>query len=655
MAEWENKLELLESESLAFENLLNELKKETLSENVRRQKEKEAKDKAEKLKWQIDGLRWNKWIDEKLEAAIDRAQGLLDTYAELSKLQDSIWDKKESTKQPASTGEEVKQSEKKEEKEEKSFLWKWRERTKDKWSKIPKGGKWALWAIWAALAGTWIYKKFFWKKEDKKEWWKWDEQKESNKEKWEKKGSSRWKKWLAIATAWVVWFIWYKNWDKIKWLFEKEKPLTIQEAVVNVSAEVSSWLIDESPFKYQFEGITFDENKETVKSYWWETKIDVNKRKLEWLDDVVFPDYKELIHAANIVNCLKRSFHHCCYDNSPFSKTTGWWWDLQVHLANNKTPECLSASDTNAWAWIWWVGWWILGGILWAYCWWTIWAVWWAAVWGAWWALGWDYLDKNSSMWKTVSTIASWNNFGKFIAYLNMQTTQDGKSLRAHENEQIRTETPIQKQWQKVLEEIMWTYSDNWSNYDRNIDIRQDPQNPSCFYIESYNEKVPLTIEWCTVTWNWKLDYSKIKSIKIGKYYETDWWKWLELEFPHNENWVREAIKTANLTNFIRKNFHDKWWEKYPFWMKMYGFHRHLQINDKWFRGRDVLNRDVLEQRFPTLWSDLKNQIDQRDQSKLHSQAYNNKDEKWCKSKYLRYLHQMREQRGIQSFWKKDK
>ena len=146
MPELENKLELLESETSAFENLLKELEKETLSENVRKQKEKEAKDKAEKLQWQIDRLRWNKWKDEELEAAIDRAQGLLDTYAELLKLQNSIWNEKKSNNQTASTEVKDKESE---EKEEKWLLWKWREWTKDKRSKIPTRGKWALWRYYS--------------------------------------------------------------------------------------------------------------------------------------------------------------------------------------------------------------------------------------------------------------------------------------------------------------------------------------------------------------------------------------------------------------------------------------------------------------------------------------------------------------------------
>ena len=91
----------------------------------------------------------------------------------------------------------------------------------------------------------------------------------------------------------------------------------------------------------------------------------------------------------------------------------------------------------------------------------------------------------------------------------------DGKSLRAHENEEIRTDTPLREIWKEVSDEIKWTYSDNWNDFNRNLDITRDENNPTHFTVESYNEKVPLIIEWLTLTSDRKIDYSKIKSIKI--------------------------------------------------------------------------------------------------------------------------------------------
>ena len=493
------------------------------------------------------------------------------------------------------------------------------------------------------------------KKEKKKKWSKEKSDKDS-----EKKISWR-KKWLLwawwILWIWALWTRGYKNWNAIKWWFKEKlwKGLTVEEAASVATGEVSWWLIDESPFRYKFEDwIQYDSQKHTIKSYGRETKINPTKKIIEWFDDIVFPDNKELVHAANIVNCLKLNFHSRCYNNQPFLRSDWWWWDLTVHLANNKCPECLSASDTNVWAWTWWITWTVLWGILWWYCWWPWWIVW-GAVWGgtAWTAI-WNYFDNNSSMWKTVSTIASWENFQKFIAHLNDLKTGDWKSLWACSEDKVESNSPIQDVWEKVLEDIKNTYSESWQDFNRDFDIKQDENNPSRFLIESYNETVPLIIDGCTITWDQKLDYSKIRSIKIGKYNDSDWWEWLEIDFSHDERWLSEAIRTANLTNKIRKEFHDKWWVKYPFWVKMYGYHRHLQINDKWFRWRDVIYRKTLWEKFPTIFEDLKKQINVKDQEKLHQQAYSNNDQEWCWSKYIKYLHQMREQNGTQCFWKKD-
>lgn len=234
---------------------------------------------------------------------------------------------------------------------------------------------------------------------------------------------------------------------------------------------------------------------------------------------------------------------------------------------------------------------------------------------------------------------------------MNQQKSADGKSLWPHENEKIHTDSPLKDLWQAVLHEIVGT-SGNWDNFSRNMDILQDEHEPSRFYVRSYNEKVPLVIDGLTLTSDGKIDYSKIKSIKIWKYKETDWWEWLELDFPQTEDWIKEAIKVANLTNKIRKDFHDQWWEQHPFWVKVYWYHRHLQIDDRGYRWRDIVYRETLSSRFPTLWQDLKKQINETDQWKLRRQAYDNKDQEWCESKYIRYLHQMREQRWSLSYWR---
>jgi len=674
MAKWENRLELLQSEASAFENLINELKKETLSENVRRQKEEEAKDRAEKLQWQIDGLRWNKLIDEKLEAAIDRAQGLLDTYAELSKLQDSIWDKKETTNLPTSTGAESQEA--KSEKEEKWFFWKTWDWVSEKWSAIPGRWKLAWWIVVWTITWTWIYKKLFWKKEDEKEngWWSWDKNKDDNsKEKKEKKEgnkeASRWKKFLIWAwiTVWTT--IWgvelYKHWNKVSsWVKEKLwLALPFDEAMQKVEAEVRNWKIDDDhfwAFNAHFDWITYDENTQEICSYWQKTKIDKSGKKLDDLS-IEFPSREEMIHAANIVNFAKRMLRWKWASEKPFDKTD-WWWDLSFTCSDSWKQEFLGMNNSNERSWILgtlWVTWW---WILWAYCanvhWAAIWAVW---GWAGWYAL-WAYIDNSSSAWRCCWTIARWKNFDLFKNYLNRQTDENWKSLWVQWDEVYESDdkTPMHEYLNKVKKEIDESYGDEDSTR-RNLRIEQNEWNPKEYIISSYEHKLKLTLEWWPSKWE-KIDFNKIKKIHIEKYEEYDSrWDWLDIDFPHTEEWIKEAIRVANLTNKIVEDWKWKWAEAYPFAYGKYisrgnGMSFNLDIDvpgmwSNWQWWTCVIWNSMLKDRFPSLYKDLD---DSRtlflkgipSQEDWHNQAVSDKSE-W--SQYIKFLHQI----GKWRFWKK--
>ena len=541
------------------------------------------------------------------------------------------------------------------EKEEKWIFWKTWDWTKEQWWDVRDGDKWrdepalnTLRTAWfvatgigaVALIYKWV-KKLFWSDEKK-------EEKEKEKKDSEEKWMSRWKKWLL----WVWWALWitvawasiYKNWDSIK-LWFKEKlgdSLSLEDAVKSATAEVRGSALEESAFTYQFdEWIKYDENKQVIRSYWWETKINPNKNTIEWLNGVVFPDKLQLVHAANIVNCLKKNFHNCCASEDPFMRTTGW--DLQVHLADWTKPECLSASDSNTWTYILWSSWAVVGGLLWWYFAWIPWGVGlWATLWLAWVAWG-AAIDNDSSLWNNAWEVSSWVKFKKFINYLNDQKDGEGKSLWKHKNDVVDSDSVIKDEAATVLEQIRATYAETWERFERNFDVEPDANDRELFYVKSYNEKVPLRIKGCGLNSDWKLDYSKIQSIKIWKYHEEDWWEWLDLDFPHSKEWIEEAIRTANLTNKIRKDFHNKWGEDMPFGCKIYGYHRHLQIDDKGYRWRNIVYRDTLESRFPMLWDDVTKQVNQMKQEKLYEQAYSNKSLENYGSCYIRYLHQMRE------------
>ena len=210
MPNWDKTAEQLHSEASDLENLLNELRTNTLSNQEREKKENELKDKAEKLQWQINGLAGQE-IDTKLSAEKERAETILNNCNETLKLKSSIvdWnktDKKETHSKSVST-EKVQASTQSEIQttstpEEKWFIWKAWEWIWEKWSAIPWRGKGVFGAVTAAIAWSWIYKKLFWKK-DKKEWWDWNkDKKDNNKEKEEQKKQEtpRWKKFLTRIT-----------------------------------------------------------------------------------------------------------------------------------------------------------------------------------------------------------------------------------------------------------------------------------------------------------------------------------------------------------------------------------------------------------------------------------------------------------------------
>jgi len=66
-------------------------------------------------------------------------------------------------------------------------------------------------------------------------------------------------------------------------------------------------------------------------------------------------------------------------------------------------------------------------------------------------------------------------------------------------------------------------------------------------------------------------------------------------------------------------------------------------------RWRDVIERDDLENYYPTPWTDIKKQINVYDQEMYYKQAHNNEEIEGCGSKYIKYLHQMCE--NSLSFW----
>ena len=658
-------IEQLKKQTDEIKKWLEELKSNVSLSDV------EKKNKAENLKTQAEIAK--KKIEEEIHSLENKtddgsrkkkeeAKLLLNSFNETMKLYSSILNSSEL---------ELKQ----EDTANKWFFWKTWDWTKkqwnDVWDKEKREEEWgknllrtawfiATW-VWAiALVYKWIKKlwnRAFGKDED-------DEVEEKSKKK-NKKKSSWWKKGLAAIWIWAAWFLWYKNWDKvkgfwweiwkkIKWWFEKEKPLELDEAVKSATSEVRNWKIKENPFRQHFEWwITYNGWNSTINSYWEATKVDVENKTIEWLNNIKFLNYEELVHAANIINFARRNFTGKCQNSEPFDISDWWGGDLIVQLANWEKPEWISASDSSLWTKILWAWGCIIWTALWAYIWWIKWALWlWVTLW-LWWAVAWDYIDNNSSVWNTAWSVASWTNLKRFKNCLNEQKDANWNSLwpkKSHQEVNPDDASPIEKELNEIIKEIEWSWWE-WTWW-RNLKLEQNKENPEVFTILSYGQKVDITLKWCTQIWSEHLDYSKITSIKIWKYRKDDRWDWLEIDFSHDKEWLKEAIRVINFTNFIRSdtNFAWNWWKNYPFvyWKYKVPFALDMDTDGMWWKA--VLSHNALTTKFPTIYKDLEKQFCKIDQDKLRSQAYNNKNSKWYGSYYIRYLHQMRNEFDSQPY-----
>ncbi len=555
---------------------------------------------------------------------------------------------------------------------EKKWLWRQREAltSKQEW----KENTWknilrTLWWVWIA---AWIWKlgkRIFGGKDKEKtsttETWKTRRQlrkerrEQRRKERAERRANRPWWQkfliWSAIAGWTVVWWVQiYKNWNRIKsWVKEKLwKSLTFEESLSSVEAEVYNWVHKEDNFwkvGAHFEWIHFNKDTSEIESFWEITKIDY-KRKAIYTSDgegiwkVQFSNRKELIHAVNIVNFAKRALKWRANNPKPFTVSTTWG-DI-----NFEWTEFIGASGSSFWTyllwWVWAVGWWLL---------WWYWAwIKWAAIWTVgWWLAGytwWSLIDNESTMNNICPTIKKWTNLHLFVNYLNDQKRADWTSLWEsiwEQEKQPDNFTPIHVYLNKLIKEIEDSY---WSEDSdrRNLTAEMDENDPTVYTIKSYNQIVKIKLEWCTAKQGdvW-VDFSHITNMRILKYNEKDRWDWLDIDFPHNEEWLTELIRTANLTNKIREDFKEKWWDDYPFYWGRYSTPPCLDMDTAWFRGNTILSRDWAK-KMPTLFKDLQQWSNwwlraaawytKKYQKEMHDQAINDKNS-W--SQYIKFLHQM--------------
>lgn len=692
----DKKADLLETKVSDIQKSLEELKTKTFSEIDKKNRTEEIKSEAEitkqEIQAKIDQLKDKKDADSVSER--EKAETLLKTLNNTITLQLTVWEQSEDeVEREISTKSEEQSIETQAttwtiDKEEKWFFWKiwdwmwvqWNKTNENPW-KYTLGAT-GLLTTWMAIEKAW--NRIFWKKKKDSED---DSEKEETKLKKKKEsgwGTSRWKKFLIWAwiTTWSVvgWVEVYKHWNRISSRVKEQLwlALSFNQAIEKVESEVHNWKVDADhfgAFNAHFEWwITYDEKTKEICSYWERTKIEKNWKKLQWMD-VEFASWEELIHAANIVNFAKRRLIWRWATPKPFWKTS-WWWDISFKCSAKWEQEFISANGSNEWSWILWTLWTAWWWILWWYCAWVKWAAIWAVWWWTWWYALWAYIDNTSTAGRFCKTISRWKNLDEFIIYLNNQTDEKWKSLRESKWEQHidSGETPINSlidnwwEWIKrgwVLAEIEKEYWED-QTWRRNLEIKwwwNEPWgNPEEYKIVSYGHELKLTLKgWPTKKWE-KIDYNKITKIHIEKYENIDWkkidsrWDWLDIDFPHTEDGLKEAIRTVNLTNMIVEDRKLRWTQSCPFTYWKYKTPFALEINASWSSKKHswwtaILNNDTLKTKFPTLHKDLTKfpsiqAILPNFQKKMWEQAADDKSEG---SQYIKFLHQL----GKWKFWKK--
>ena len=651
----------------------------------------DATSKEKQLQDEIDKINKSSKSTPKAKQEAKNAQNFLDTTnIEIKNLYDNIaW---KSSNAPAQSQNVPEQPSDDKNIFSKAWEWIWSQRwdirDKNKW----KDEAWknvlrtvwftATW-VWAiALAYKWIKKLFWWWKDEEQEK---DEEKEEKKSKKEKKKPfrDRWYgKALKRSGIWT-WIYYLAHWlkthkwnikDFLDWNVEWENPLTIKEATLRAAWDVNNWNIDENMYRQNFDNwIEYDKEQQTILSYGESTGINEKEKCIVWLESVKFKTNVELVHAANIVNCLKYNLKWCWSAKAAFAETsTGW--DISFSFSVDGANEVLSGSNSDFWQ--------NTLAITWAVLWITAWvatksgAVWiWATLWlSTAWYLWWQALDDNSSLGRCCSTIKDGDNFNKFIVYLN-SIEEWWESIWLPWKQRIDSEnkSPIQEYIKNVAEELDNTnITEIPEGKIRNLKAEQDPHNPNRYKISSYGQHTYITISWnVTMLSNWQVDPSSIESITIEKYSENDIWWELKLDFPHTKEGLKECLRVVNLSNMFRKKYGWYWWEKYPFFFNLMPYVQwnsmptpiipfippvnsaydsgfwvdtnwEWNLSNKWER---VIKNESLQKDCPTLLKDLA-------KNKENSQSYfedqlNNKEDG---SSFIKFLNWMRNI-SSQNYW----
>ena len=583
----DNNFEKLQTEVSEIQRSLDWLSKEAISDVEKNAKKDELKERAERVKseleWEKNKLEWKK--DAESILLKEKVEALLNTINELIILKLAI-NPSEVTAQKDTSTVSAQQSELQSPTlqdwsqtldSEKWFFkrtWEW---IWEKRSSIPQWAKSLVKIAWAAIAWTWLYKKLF--KKDKKK----DEKEESDK----KESSSKWWfwekpvwkaiKWFA-AFAWISSWVYYithwlitKNWN-IRDMFDWEigKKLDFNDAMW-----VAEWnIINQSDNKSMSHWIelSFDETTSEIIAYWERIKINKNARKIEWLN-ISFKKYEHLISTAILIAYLKKNYSWQCLNNSPFSLSSSWRWNMNV------TSQEWEERAAN-WTWRWWrIIWVTSGALLWIISWIYGWLGTWAVIWTSWsvvWLLAGTAIDTDNILHKYMPELDSGYWLNTLAWYLNNLNCWEAR----HQTEDDVTESPIKAEVVECVRKLQGSNPNQWIRWDRKLDAIQDINDPTKYTIKAYWRDFKAQ-----VTWEW--ENKEIKLLWI------EWWnpsvtlnsekkevvdKFLELKYP-----LKQWIYLSSLIGFLLSEYSFKW-NDYPYFYfgTRVWFSRWIYFKDKW-------------------------------------------------------------------------
>ena len=610
-------IDKLKSEVDLIQQLLDDLKKSTLSDLEKQKKETEIKEKAEQTKKniqaEIDALKDKTDADSLSKKA--EAETLLNSFTETLNLKLEIsnnsqevsdnvpqnnttdwWDIEQKDFSSIESSSENSETEK----EKKWFFGRTTDWIGDQWSNVwnketrkKEAGLNTLRTAWFVATWVWaaalLWKWIKWignlfrknkKKEDKEN--KPEEQKQGswfwNRPFWKfVKGLGAWL-WILSGVYYVAHGIYTKNW-RLRDIFDWEpwKKLEFDAAL-----EYCKWAIanqDNKEGMAYWMDLKYHEDTWEIEAYWERIKIDKNNRKIiwVWIGDVNFKKYEHMINAAIVIAFLKKNYSWRCANNSPFDLSWSRRWNINVNT--NEGSE-IALDGSGRWGKIIWISAAGIASVATAIWWW--WLKTWATVLSIWWILwlaGWAAYDRDNIMHNLMPELDNDNWKKNLAAYLNSMGCWQ---MRNQAKENI-TDSPIKDPVWEFLEEIQkerekQNLPAEW--WRLKFDAIPDLNDKNRYTIKAYGREINAEITWSKWQEEMRLLWISwwVPAIKV----DVSKWNISNLKVPLKE-WL---YMTAVLGELLEK-YHHKC-VGYPY------FHIKKFINSRWLYVNDRKSLNIV-------------------------------------------------------------